>query len=734
MEMLRTKASTSGEVGRPDWSQRDKFRRWPTRCAPPKMRGSFTSRSHRTPALKKILAFVVALLVVPSVWSAEGMWTLDHPPLGQMKKELGWAPDQAWLDKAMRSAANLAGCSASFVSKNGLVLTNHHCVATCLDQLSTAQSNLLAIGFLADGQAGERKCPAMEVNRLEQISDVTADVTSATRGLEGTAYTAARNAVRAKLGAACTGDTGRMRCDVVELYHGGQYKLYRYHHFQDVRLAFAPERASAAFGGDPDNFNYPRYDLDMALVRVYEDGRPITVVDYLPFNTQGPAAGEPVFVTGNPGRTERELTVAQLATRRDLTLMDALLRAAELRGTLTEFRTTGAEPQRIGENDLNSLENYYKVLQGQLKALHDPAVFEKKQADEAAVRQYVAAHPALAKKAGGAWDAIAKAEKTRRDLHQPLSLIENGSGFTNRYFAFARTLVRGAGERPKPDGDRLPEFNDSAMRRVEARLFSPAPVYPQLEQLKLTLALTQMRERLGPDAPIVKRVLGRQSPSQVAAALVGGTRLGDPAVRKALWDGGADAIARSDDPMIRLVTAIEPDARALRARYEREVESVEQKNTELIAEARFAALGDTIYPDATGSLRLSYGVIAGWDEGGVAVPPFTTFGGAFARNTGTEPFALPASWLAARNRLDLTKPLDMVSTNDIIGGNSGSPMLNRDGELVGLMFDGNIHSLGGDFAYDPKLNRSVAVNSAGMLEALDKIYDAKALANELRGQ
>ena len=683
--------------------------------------------------MKRMFAALVCLLFATSAWSAEGMWTLDHPPLKQMQKELGWAPDQAWLDRATHAAANLGGCSASFVSKNGLVLTNHHCVEGCLDQLSTATSNLLATGFLANGDAAERKCPTMEVSRLEQISDVTKDVTSATKGLDGTAFTNARNAVKAKLGVACSGGDARMRCDVVDLYHGGQYKLYRYRRYQDIRLVFAPERAAAAFGGDPDNFNYPRYDLDMAIVRVYDDGHPLAVTEYLPFSATGPAAGEAVFVTGNPGRTERGLTVAQLATRRDVTLIDALLRIAELRGTLVEFRTTGDEPRRIGEDPLNGIENYYKVLQGQFKALHDPAVFQKKEADEAALRKYVAAHPALAKTAGGAWDAIAKAEQTRRELYLPLTEIETAAGFSNRYFGYARTLVRGAAERAKPDGERLPEYNDNGLRRVESRLLAPTPVYPQLEQLRLTLALTQMRERLGPDSAIVKRVLGKQSPAELATSLTAGTKLGDPAVRKALWEGGPDAIAKSDDPMIKLALSVDPDARAIRARYERDVESVEQKNTELIAEARFAALGDSIYPDATGSLRLSYGIVAGWIENGEPVPPFATFGGAFDRATGAEPYKLPASWYAAKDKLDLTKPLDLVTTNDIIGGNSGSPLLNRKGELVGLMFDGNIHSLGGDFYYDPKLNRSVAVDSAGMLEALDRIYDAKALAAELRG-
>ena len=687
-------------------------------------------------SLRHLLAAVLALCTATGAWSAEGMWTLDHPPLARMQKELGWAPDAAWLTHAMHASVRVGnGCSGSFVSKDGLVLTNHHCVATCIDQLSTADANLLETGFLARETSAERRCPASEVSRLEQISDVTAEVTKATAKLDGSAFTAARNAVKARLTAACAGDAGtRVRCDVVELYHGGQYKLYRYHRYTDVRLAFAPERAAAAFGGDPDNFNFPRYGLDMALLRAYEDGRPASNVEFLAFNVAGPAAGEAVFVTGHPGATERELTVAQLALRRDVLLLDALARRAEYRGLLTEYRTTGPEAARTAFNELNGLENGYKVIRGRLEALLDPAVFRKKEADEAALRRYVAAHPALAAEVGGAWDAIARAERVHRDLYRTYEQIERGQAFDNRYFAFARVLVRGATERTKPDAQRLPEFNDNVLRQVEARLFAATPVYPELETLKLTFALTQFRERLGTDAAPVRTVLGRQSPHQLATSMVGATTLGDPAVRRALWEGGADAIARSDDPFIRLALAIDPDARALRARYERDVQAVLQKNTPLVAKARFAAYGDTIYPDATSSLRLSYGQVAGWTERGEAVAPFTRLGGAFERATGAEPFALPDSWLAAKDRLDPAVPFNMATTHDVIGGNSGSPMLNRKGELVGLLFDGNIHSLAGDYFYDPALNRSVSVDSAAMLEAMEKIYGATALANELRGR
>ena len=685
--------------------------------------------------MKSFIAAAMAAVLSTSAWSAEGMWTLDNPPLKAMQQDIGWAPSAAWLDKVMRGSARIAGgCSASFVSKKGLVLTNHHCVEQCVEQLSSAKQDFIKTGFLAKKPGDEPRCPAMEVNRLEQIRDVTAEVTKATAGLEGTAFKKAQNAVKAGLTSACVGSEGsKLRCDVVDLYHGGQYKLYRYRRFQDVRLAFAPEQAAAFFGGDPDNFNFPRYDLDMSLIRVYENGQPAVIADYFPFSATGPADAEPVFVTGHPGATDRELTVAQLALLRDHVLLDVLLRLAEYRGVLSEYRTTGAEPARTATGELFFVENGYKAVRGELSALHDPALFQRKERDEAALRKFVAGTPALATQVGGAWDAIAQAEKIHRDLYQLREQLERSRAFNSDYYRFARTLVRGAAERAKADADRLPEFNDNMLPEVEARLFSPAPVYPDFERLKLSFSLTKFRELLGTDAPIVQRVLGKQSPEQLAAGLIAGTKLADPAVRRALWDGGAAAIAKSDDPFIRLAAAMDPDARALRTRYERDVEAVIQKNTELIAQARFAMAGDTTYPDATFTLRLSYGVVKGWVEAGQPVAPFTQMGGAFDRATGAPPFDLPASWLAKKGKLNLATPFNLVSTNDIIGGNSGSPMLNRQGELVGLIFDGNIHSLGGAYGYDGTLNRAVAVDSAGMLEALDKIYEAPALASELRG-
>jgi Peptidase S46 len=677
----------------------------------------------------------LALLCFVSIGShaAEGMWTLDNLPVAKMKSEYGFAPDAAWVQRVMRSSVRLAGgCSGSFVSRDGLVMTNHHCVDACLEQLSSASRDLLHDGFLAARRDAELRCPGIELNRLEQTTDVTEQVQAATRGLEGEAFTLAQNAVRARLTAACVGETkATIRCDLVKLYDGGQYHLYRYHRFSDARLVWAPEDAIAQFGGDPDNFNFPRYALDMALLRAYENGQPVQAADHLRFSRAGAAAGELTLVTGHPGDTSRLLTVAQLETARDQRLLRALLAIAELRGVLTQYSSQSDEAARVAKTQLDGIENFYKVLKGELGALQDPELLRRKRVDEEALKAFVATNPALRASTAGAWAAIEQAQATSRQLDAEYNAMEANRAFLSRHLAFARTLVRGAQERAKPNAERLPEYVDSKMPEVEQALFSPAPIYPDFERLKLAWSLTKMRERLGPDHAFVKLVLGRESPAQLAERLVKNTTLSDVAVRRALWAGGKSAVAQSSDPFIQLALAIDPFGRALRKRVETEVEAVELKNTELIARARFAQLGTSLYPDATFSLRLSYGEVKGWEAEGRAVAPFTTTAGAFARHTGAEPFALPSAWLAARDKLDPALPMNFVTNNDITGGNSGSPVINRNAEVVGLAFDGNIESIGGTYGYNERNNRMVAVHSAFILEALRKVYRADALVEEL---
>ncbi len=675
-----------------------------------------------------------ALLVPGMTMAAEGMWTLDNLPKAKMQAEYGFTPSEAWIKRTMLGSVRIAGgCSASFVSKDGLVMTNHHCASECLDQLSTAKKNLIKDGFLAKGREQELSCPEIELNRLEQITDVTSEVKKATAGLDGAAFKNAQNAVKAKLTSACVGnDKETVRCDVVDLYHGGQYQVYKYHRFQDTRLVWAPEKAAAFFGGDPDNFNFPRYDLDITLLRAYEGGKPAKIENYFPFSKSGAEDGEMVFVTGQPGSTQRQLTVSQLTTLRDLTLVNNLIRLAEMRGVLEQYSKTSPEAARNAEHALFGVENGYKAFRGRLSALQDPVLMQQKQDEETALRQFVSQQPALQAKVGGAWDAIAASQQAYRQIEAPYGMIESGRGFNSKYASYARALVRGAEERSKPNGERLPEYADAKLPELEQELFSTAPVYPDYEKVMLGLSLTKLREILGSDDPFVKQVLGKQSPDQLSAALIDNTKLGDPAVRKALWQGGKEAILKSDDPFIKMELALDPAARALRKRYEKEVESVQQKNSELIAQARFAQQGTSVYPDATFTLRLSYGEVKGWQDGDKKIAPFTTIGGAFERDTGADPFALPASWDAAKGKLNLAQRYNLATTNDIIGGNSGSPMINRSGEIVGLIFDGNIHSLGGAFWFDPRTNRSIAVHSGAILETLGKVYGSGDLVKEIQ--
>ncbi len=688
----------------------------------------------RAVSLIFLASLCLASLTAPAI-ADEGMWTFDNLPRDALKSTYSFAPDKAWVDHAMRAAVNLGGCSASMISPEGLVLTNHHCVAGCLQQISSAKKNYLQDGFLARKHEDELQCPATEVSRLEQITDMTADMNAATKGLTGEAYKNAQNAMSAKLAADCVGDQKEtVRCSVVTLYQGGQYHLYRYHRFSDVRLVWAPEDAAPNFGGDPDNFNFPRFGLDASMLRAYENGKPAVVKDYFPFSASGPRANELVFTAGNPGRTNRLLTISQLETLRDVRLINNMRRGYELRGVLTEYRKLGPEQARVAYNDLYFLENGLKVTSGELSALQSPELMARKRGDEASLKNFVNANPKLKAEIGNAWGAIEKAQAVYRDMVSEYDAVEGGRAFNTRYFALARALVRGADERVKSNGDRLPEFSSARLPVVERQVFSPAPIYPEFEKLKLEFSLTKLRETLGTDDPFVVQILGKESPAQVAQRLVDNTKLGDPALRKALWQGDRAAIDKSDDAFLKLARDIDVHARTLRKRYENEVSAVEQKSAELIAKARFAQLGSKVYPDATGTLRLSFGAVQGWTERGKPVTPFTDFAGAFNRNTGAAPYALPASWIASKDKINAAQNYNFVSSNDIIGGNSGSPMINRNAEIIGLAFDGNVHSHGGSFWFDPVMNRTIGVTSGGIQEALKNIYGATELLAEIKGK
>jgi len=672
-----------------------------------------------------------AVLVPSSALADEGMWTFDNFPIAKVNAEYGTHIDQAWLDHVRGASARLStGCSSSVVTATGLLLTNNHCVAGCTQDLSTKANDYYTHGYIAHGRQEERKCAGMQAEILAAISDVTAQMQAAGRGLTGEALVKARTAAEATIEKQGCGDDPRFRCQVVDLYHGGQFKLYKYRKYSDVRLVFSPGVQTAFFGGDPDNFNFPRYDLDSAFVRLYENGSPVATPDHLKWNASAPTAGEPVFVSGNPGGTDRQLTVPQLETQRDLQIPMTLVQFSELRGRLIRFSEESPENKRIAQDLLFGLENSYKVYFGRLFALNSGDLLAQKQAQETALRAKVA-QLNLGPEFGDPWATIANAQKDLAALYLPYRMVEGGPSGSD-LFSYARSLVRAAAERQKPSAERLPGYSDTQLPLLEKQVLDVKPVYPKLEQQLLEFWLSKSREYLTADNPYTHLLLGRDSPEDLSAQLAQ-SKLGDAAVRKQLWNGGWAAIQASKDPMIQYVLRIDPEARKLRTEYNNRVTGPVTAASEKIAKARFAAYGDTIYPDATFTLRLSYGKIEGWTHNGTTVPPFTYFKGLYERATGKPPFELDPRWVAAKGSLNPDTVFDISSSNDIIGGNSGSPLINARGEVIGAIFDGNIYSLGGDYGYDPVLNRAVSVSTAAVSEALRKVYHADALADELAG-
>jgi len=665
----------------------------------------------------------------------EGMWTFDHFPSATVGSRYGFAPDAAWLDRVRNSAIRLtSGCSASVVSNDGLVLTNHHCVVRCAHALSSPQHDLVAEGFTAAGRSEEELCPGMQAEIVTSIGDVTDEVQAAIKAAGAMDIIKARNAAMVSVeDRSCHGEA-QTRCQVVSLYQGGQYKLYKYRKYSDVRLVFAPEFSVSFFGGDPDNFNFPRYCLDSAFVRVYENGQPASTPTHLTWRRSAPAAGELVFVAGNPGSTSRLDTVAQLVQERDWQLPIRQLLLSELRGRLIDFSQRGAEQNRIATDTLFLVENSFKAYYGRERALLDPEFFAQKADQEREMRAKIAADPKLAAATGDPWADIAKATALYQQMLLPHRFLEVGAGSGSELYRYARALVRAGAERSKPSAERLPEYSDSKLALLQKEVFDARPIYPDLERIELQMWLSKTREYLTVDNALVRHLLGKQSPEELTDRLVQGTRLADPKVRKALWEGGQAASDASDDVLIRFVAAHDGDARAVRLRVEQQVEGPVTRAEERIARARFAIYGDSVYPDATFTLRLSYGRVDGWTYEGDTVAPFTNFAGLYDRATGAEPYRLPQRWLDAKAKLDLSTPLDVSTTNDIIGGNSGSPLIDARGRVVGAIFDGNIHSLGGDFGYDGRTNRAIAVLTPAISAALRHVYGLPALADELEAE
>jgi hypothetical protein len=684
------------------------------------------------------LLLVGAVLAVGVARAEEGMWPLQLLPAAAVRQQFGVDLTPEWLGRVQGASVRLASCSAAFVSADGLLLTNQHCVRNCLAERSSRRQDLVSEGYLAATRDRELQCSSQVADVLLDTEDVTATIVAATRNLDARAANVARKKTETRLEQACeeqsriTDPDAAIRCESVALYAGGQYYLYRYRRYVDLRLVFAPELAMAAFGGDPDNFQYPRWDLDVALLRAYgRDGAPAHTPAFLHVDFHGPKAGQAVFVVGNPGSTYRELTVAQLLEMRDVELPHAILRESELRGRLIEFGKIRPVNARIAQMALINLENILKIRRRELDALLETDALNRLRREESDSRARFESLSRASHEAVDPWEQIARAQESKRLLALPYAYIEGGGGFDSLLFSYARTLVRGAAERSKPNEERLREYTDGVLPRVEQTLRANVPVYADLEELTLSFALARMREFLGPDYPLVHRLFAKESPESLTAKLIASTRLADPAYRMQLWNGGAAAVDGSRDPMIELARSIDPAARALRKRYEEEVEAPVQTASEQIARARFAASGTTAYPDANFTLRVNAGTVQGWREGEAVVAPLTQLRGLFARANDYEPFQLPARWLDARQKLNPDTPLNLSTSNDIVGGNSGSPLLDAQGNIVGVVFDGNIHSIAGAFWYNSADNRAVSVDTTALLEALRVVYGAHALLGEL---
>jgi len=681
-----------------------------------------------------IITLVLVAFGATATVADEGMWTFDNPPLKQLKDKYNFTPTQQWLDHIRLSSVRFNdGGSGSFVSPNGLVITNHHVALGQLQKISTAQKDYVKEGFFAKTQGEEVKAPDLELNVLISMENVTDRIRAAVKsGMTEKQALDARKAEQAKIQKESLDDTG-LRSDVVSLYQGGEYWLYRYKKYTDVRIVCAPEQQAAFFGGDPDNFTFPRYDLDFALFRVYENGRPVQSKEYLKWNTKGAADGDLVFISGHPGSTERGLTLAQLETDRDVIYPMRINRYKRELQALRAYSSRGAEQARQAADEIFSLENSLKAFTGEYNGM-DKALFDKKMKEEADLKAKVAAN-AEGRDYASAWDDIAAATKRQRDLVklQQFRSISSASNLAS----LARQIVIYVAEIKKPDAQRLNGYHDSQLEELKFYLFSPAPIYPQYQEAMLTFSLQDSLDQLGPDDPWVKAILDGKTPAQVASEVIRGTKLTDPAARKALVEGGESAVSASTDPLVVLARKADPFFRELRKQYEETVESVMTAAQEKIAKARFSIYGKSVYPDATFTLRLAYGTVQGYPMNGTKAPPKTTFYGLYDRSASFDnkpPFNLMPRFIQRKERIDLSTPLDFVATADIIGGNSGSPVINRNGEFVGIIFDGNIESLTGNFVYIEETNRAVAVHSAAIIEALRKLYDAAPLANELEGK
>ena len=701
--------------------------------------------SHASRSLRFLGWSILSLTIAfgTPAFADEGMWLFNSPPLKQLKERYHFDPARLWLDRLQKASVRFnSGGSGSFVSATGLVITNHHIGADALQKFSDEQHNYLRDGFYARTRTEEKKCIDLELNVLMSIEDVTARVNGAVKS-EMTSEQAsdARKSVIAAIEKESKDKTG-LRSDVVTLYQGGSYHLYRYKRYDDVRLVFAPEQQIAFYGGDPDNFEYPRFDLDICLFRVYENGQPAKIDNYLKFNPRGPVDGELTFVSGHPGKTDRQLTVDELADMRDRELPRILTMFKRREVLLHSFGERTFENERRVRDDFFGVQNNRKRYDGYLAGLLDPQIWQSLQAREQKLRDAISSDPKLTSTIS-AYDRVKNAQvevaKNARvynyfEMERPrFGVYRQPRAFYSTLFKYARLLVRAADERAKPNGERFEEFRDSARESLELELFSTEPVYDDVELLTLTDSFTDLASAFGANDPLVKMVLGDKSPVERASELIKGTQLKDVAFRKKLYAGGKSALEAVHDPMIDIAIAIDATGRQAKKVFETQEEIKQQAYAE-IAKARFATEGTNTYPDATFTLRLSYGRVRGYEENGKQIPAFTNFAGMYERageHENKPPFDLPQRWIDKKNKLALTTPFDFVSDADIIGGNSGSPVVNQAGEFVGIIFDGNIQSLVLDCIFTDKQARAVSVDSAAILEALRNVYDAQPLVDEL---
>lgn len=677
-----------------------------------------------------------------SLHADEGMWLFNAAPLKRLKEQYHFQPSPQWLDHLQKSSVRFNnGGSGSFISHDGLIITNHHIGSDVLQKFSDAQHNYLRDGFYAPDLSQEKRCYDLELNVLMSIEDVTERVNSAVpKNSNPEQALAARRSVIAEIEKESTQKTS-LRSDVVTLFEGGSYQLYRYKRYTDVRLVFAPEEQIAFFGGDPDNFEFPRYCYDICLFRAYENGKPAAVDHFLKFNNQGPADLELVFVSGNPGSTERQFTVAEFTDIRDRALPQILRTLFRREVLYSTFCDRSLENALQGRDELFYTQNSRKALKGRLEALLDPQFFGQLVDQEKKLRSELEKNPDANREALAAYDKIESAQGLIADNARVFDLFEGPArrgplALNSELFQFARNLVRVNDERKKPNGERLPEYQDAGKPSLELKLFSEAPIYKEVEKLKLTDSLTELAERLGADNPLTQAILDGKSPQMRAAELVDGTQLKDVAVRKKIYEGGDEALKTfGDDPMIALATKIDDTARAARKNHDEQTEIKAQAYGE-IAKSRFALLGANTYPDATFTLRLAYGKVQGYTDEATkkALPAFTTFAGLYeraAQHNNQPPFQLPQSWVDHKKDLNLGTPFNFVSTADIIGGNSGSPVVNKAGEFVGIIFDGNLESLALDYAYTDKQARAISVDSRAIYEGLKNVYNAAGLVKEL---